>query len=152
MRLHIQLIAETPTSTISMLTIEGKPQCWILEDGFNITKIPGKTRIPPGIYPIVKHTSGRFFEAHRKKWGHSFVPMLAGVPNYSFILIHPGNTVEDTEGCLLPGNSAHFNGRAFMVSDSSDAYLKLYEKIESALFENDEVVDCQVSREVRMGA
>lgn len=151
MRLHIQLVAQTDTSTLSACTIEGKFQCWILEDGFNLTKIPGKTRIPPGIYQIVTHTSGRFFEAHRKKWGHSFVPMLAGVPNYSFILIHPGNTVEDTEGCLLPGFGSHFNGREFYVSDSSDAYCALFAKIEAA-FARGEMVDCQISREVRMGA
>jgi len=151
MRLHIQLIAETPTSTLSACTIEGKFQCWILEDGFNLTKIPGKTRIPPGTYKIVKHTSGKFFEAHRKKWGHTFVPMLAGVPNYSFILIHPGNTIEDTEGCLLPGMSAHFSAGGFMVSYSTDAYLSLFAKIEAA-FGRGEVVDCQISREVRMGA
>lgn len=151
MRLHIQLVAQTDTSTLSACTIEGKFQNWFLEDGFNLTKIPGKTRIPPGTYQIVKHTSGKFFEAHRKKWGHGFVPMLAGVPNYSFILIHPGNDVDDTEGCLLPGMSAHFSAGGFMVSYSTDAYLSLFAKIEAA-FGRGEVVDCQISREVRMGA
>lgn len=40
--------------------------------------------------------------------------MLMDVPGFKYILIHAGNMVEDTEGCLLPG----LNRAKGMVLDS----------------------------------
>ena len=48
-------------------------------------KIRGKSAIPEGRYPIVITYSPKF-----KKW----LPLLLGVPNFSGIRIHQGNTVK----------------------------------------------------------
>lgn len=88
--------------TIGELSIEGKFQCYILEDvvrevpGMPVEqwKIAGKTAIPTGDYEVIITLSNRFKRD---------LPLLKDVPGFAGIRIHPGNTAEDTEGCLLPG-------------------------------------------------
>ena len=59
-------------------------------------KIKGKSAIPEGRYPIVITYSTKF-----KMW----LPLLIGVLNFIGILIHAGNTVQDTKGCILVGEN-----------------------------------------------
>lgn len=68
-------------------------------------KIKGRTAIPKGRYRIKMYMSPRF---------RRLLPMLMDVPGFKYILIHAGNTVEDTDGCLLPG----LNRAKGMVLDS----------------------------------
>ena len=57
-------------------------------------KVMGKTAIPKGEYKIVMSPSAKF---------HRNMPYLIGVPQFEGIMIHPGNTVKDTMGCILVG-------------------------------------------------
>jgi len=49
--------------------------------------------VPDGSYPLVAFDS----VDHPDSW------VLTPVPGRTGILIHPGNTVADTQGCILPG-------------------------------------------------
>ena len=55
-------------------------------------KIKGRSAIPEGRYAVVISWSPKM-----KQW----LPILLGVPMFSGIRIHAGNTAEDTEGCIL---------------------------------------------------
>ena len=57
-------------------------------------KVRGKTAIPEGKYKIVMSPSAKF---------HRNMPYLKDVPQFEGIMIHPGNTVKDTMGCILVG-------------------------------------------------
>lgn len=64
--------------------------------GKKAQKMAGKTAIPEGRYPLLVTKSIRF-----KKW----LPLLFGVPSFSGVRIHSGNTAKDTQGCILLGEN-----------------------------------------------
>ncbi len=109
----------TKNSTIGELTIDGVFYCYILEDVVRAVKIAGKTAIPTGTYIVVLTHSQRFGRV---------LPLLVGVENYSGVRIHPGNTAEDTEGCLLPGRVRKID----YVGESKVAFAAVLEKLGSA--------------------
>ena len=59
-------------------------------------KIKGCSAIPEGRYAVVISYSPKF---------EAWLPILLGVPNFSGIRIHAGNTSNDTEGCILVGKN-----------------------------------------------
>lgn len=86
--------------TIGVLSVDGVYFCDTLEDRvrdlMREEKIPGRTAIPAGRYEVVVNISPRF----RRK-----LPRLLNVPGFDGILIHRGNTPEDTAGCILVGEN-----------------------------------------------
>jgi hypothetical protein len=110
-------------STIGKLYIDGKYECFILEDFDRLSKgrkkIRGITAIPGGTYEISITYSPKF----KRK-----LPVLRNVPGFTGIRIHAGNTAKDTEGCLLPGTTRSED----FVGQSKRAFNKLYRKLERA--------------------
>lgn len=118
----------TPNSTIGELAVDGKYECFVIEDNYPTPwkKTPGKTAIPAGKYQVIVNKSQRFGVD---------MPLLLNVPEYAGIRIHPGNTSADTEGCLLPGRVR----QADKVLESKLAYEALFTKIKSALAKGEKV-------------
>jgi hypothetical protein len=113
-------------ATLGVLFVDGRFECFVLEDVIRECagpvaswKVPGKTAIPSGRYRVIITQSARF----RRR-----LPLLVGVPGFTGIRIHPGNTIEDTEGCLLPGRFR----AAQRVGDSRLAFEALFLKIDQA--------------------
>tara|TARA_R110000822_G_scaffold124912_1_gene259369 strand:+ start:166 stop:636 length:471 start_codon:yes stop_codon:yes gene_type:complete len=131
MELQLKREIFTDISTIGTLTIDGKFECYILEDkdrGINNTltleqimrvKVYGKTAIPYGRYEIDWTMSARF---------KVMMPILLNVVGWSGIRIHKGNTEIDSLGCLLCGTRKLSN----RITESTIATNKLYAKIEAA--------------------
>lgn len=70
-------------------------------------KQKGKTAIPIGTYAVKLYDSPK----------HGLqTPELVGVPGFSHIQIHAGNTAADTDGCLLPGMAWDLQGRRVVRS------------------------------------
>lgn len=115
--------------TLGHLSIDGQFFCFTCEDVVRpegAPKVPGKTAIPAGRYRVMITPSPRFKRD---------LPLLQGVPNFSGIRIHPGNTAEHTEGCILPG--VGYNDRG--VIDSKTAFDRLFGRILSALAASEQV-------------
>lgn len=114
---------------------EGGFLCWTLEDEdrgltsampvekIKAVKVYGKTAIPKGTYKVELAVSPSLGgKSYAKKYGGRF-PLLQGVPGFSGVLIHPGNTAADTDGCILPGMlQGDKRGRIY---DSQRAYKDL---------------------------
>lgn len=86
--------------TIGKLYVDGKYFCDTLEDKVrNLSKekkVYGKTAIPAGKYRVIMTYSPKFKRE---------MPLILNVPHFTNIRIHPGNTADDTEGCLLVGEN-----------------------------------------------
>ena len=115
-----------PVCTIGELSIDGAFECWTLEDVVRDEKIPGETAIPSGTYNVIITMSNRFKRE---------LPLLENVPNFTGVRIHPGNTSEDTEGCILVGRGKTDK----TVTESKAAFNALYGKIQQGLNDGDTV-------------
>lgn len=67
------------------------------------------------------------------------------VPGFKFILIHVGNTDDDTAGCLLVGEHAITAEGEMRVNMSKSAYLKFYPLVVDAAAQNDLTITYQDS-------
>jgi len=108
-----------PESVIGRLFIDEHFECYTLEDVERGTKVLGKTAIPRGTYTVILDYSNRF---------KRIMPHILEVPGFTGIRIHPGNTAEDTEGCILVG-SAKGEG---VIFNSRIAFNRLLAKMEMA--------------------
>lgn len=147
MILKLQYIAETKNSTLSELHHEADFLGYVIEDGYRKEKVRGETRIPGGRYEIIQRKEGGFFERYKKRFGHSWVPWLKDVPNFKWILIHIGNLIKETDGCLLINskfyrdeNTGDYYGRK-----SKAAYLDLHALLDGA-FSRGERVFIEITR------
>ena len=118
-------------STIGELDINGVRECYVLEDVDRFLekggiKIPGRTAIPRGIYRIILDWSDRF---------KCLMFLLVDVPGFTEVRIHAGNTAENTEGCLLTGQTK----KEDFVCESVAALKNLSMKILSAILRGESV-------------
>lgn len=120
MELKLERKWKTAAATIGELAIDNRFQCFVLEDTIRVTKVYGQTAIAAGRYQVVITFSNRFKQE---------MPLLLNVPNFEGIRIHMGNTPEDTQGCLLLGESRGIN----FVGQSRVAYSKFLAKLRIGL-------------------
>lgn len=98
MKITLNRIFLGESYTIGHLFIDGIYFCDTLEDKVRDpgVKIKNETAIPEGKYRIIINFSPRFKRE---------LPRLLDVPMFDGILIHPGNTKEDTSGCICVGKN-----------------------------------------------
>lgn len=126
MKLKLVRIVTWSNYTEGKLYIDGAYFCDTLEDTdrgldqsmsefeINRRKIYGQTCIPSGEYKVILNMSPRF-----KK----ILPRLIDVKGFEGVLIHAGNTTQDSSGCILLGTK------------STDGILKDSRKAVNALIE-----------------
>lgn len=125
-------------ATLGGLTVDDRFQCFSLEDVGRAVKIPGETRIPAGEYEIKLRTEGRVHEKYAQLYPeHRGVLWLQDVPGFEWIYIHVGNTKEDTDGCILLGDTLLAAGR---LADSVVAYRRVYGIVSNAILAGELVV------------
>jgi len=124
-------------ATNGLLFVNGLFECYTLEDQYQAVKVMHETCIPEGKYDIKFRTVGGFHEKYKKRYGADHYGMLhlQDVPNFTYILIHAGNTDEHTSGCLIVGETQQdldLSDDGF-IGHSGVAYSKLYKKVAKEL-------------------
>ena len=118
--------------TAGNLSVNGEYECMTLEDQVRCgPKVFGETAIPAGTYEVTITYSPHFKRN---------LPLVLGVPGFEAIRIHPGNTTDDTEGCILVGQ--FMNGDD--LRNSKLAFDALFSKIETST-KNGEKITLEIS-------
>ena len=139
--MHIKVVRRLSDkhSTVSDVYVDDRWICFGLEDEPRKVKVAGKTRIPAGLYPVKVRTEGGFHSRYAKRFPefHKGMLHIQDIPDFTFVLIHCGNTHEHTAGCLLVGDDAYTNYGDMRLVSSSAAYERLYKRvIDTALAED----------------
>ena len=136
MNVVIRRITETPNATLSLLSVDGRDCCFVLEDGPRAVKVPGQTRIPAGVYPLGLRTKSPMaldYDSRFKNMGHAGMLWIKDIPGFEYVYFHVGNTVRDTAGCPLVGTGAVMRGGVLTISGSEVAYQEVYPVILEAI-------------------
>ena len=137
MKLILRRIALKEEYTIGKLYIDGEYFCDVLEpptrdlnkNGIfdnGETKVKNNTAIPFGTYNVIINRSPRFKRD---------LPRLLNVPNFDGVLIHRGNTKNDTSGCILVGENK-VKGK---VVNSTPYEIELVKRCKAALSNNEQI-------------
>lgn len=150
MKVLVKEVASRDLYTISKLFVNGSYLCDVLQDTnrgltqsmsleeINEIKVKGKTAIPKGTYQVTLNVvSPRFSKKAQYAFCQGKLPRLINVPGYEGVLIHIGNTPEDTDGCLLVG----YNKVKGQVIDSTKAFKELYSILSSAKDEIEIIIE-----------
>ncbi len=131
MKLLVERFTSDDDTTLSAVYLDGDFQCFGLEDEFREEKVVSETRIPSGTYKIGVRTTGGFHSRYSQKYSdiHQGMLHVLDVPGFEYILIHVGNTDENTAGCLLVGTGARAGEGDMSIQSSRLAYKKLYAKV-----------------------
>lgn len=103
-----------------------------LEDEKREQKVMGETRIPSGEYEVTLRTVGGKTVKYGARYPdiHKGMLWVRDVPGFKYVLIHVGNTDDDTEGCLLLGDSSVQNITSEgSIGASRNAYRRVYPQI-----------------------
>lgn len=114
MKITIERKWRKPNYIIGKMLIDGKFFCNTLEP-------PERKQygcIPEGTYKVEMYPAKHF----------GLRPLVKDVPGRSGILIHEGNTVVDTKGCILVG----LNKQVGMLHDSRKTLRELISRIKKA--------------------
>jgi len=118
--------------THGRLFVDNVFECYTLEDtdrhleDKRNTKVPHQTAIPVGEYKVIINKSRRFC---------CMMPLICDVPDFDGIRIHAGNTADDTEGCILVGQT---RGNSTILS-SRNAFTRLFTKMVEAQRKGEEI-------------
>lgn len=141
MNITLKRIALRDTYTMGRLSINGKYLCDTVEDRVRDTnkdgdlndvgegKVYGKTAIPYGKYEItLKVKSPKYSKRQAYNWCDAYLPRLLNVPHFDGILIHAGNSADDSAGCIIVGQNK-IKGK---VVNSMDTLKRLYHILKDA--------------------
>jgi hypothetical protein len=113
--------------------------CFTLEDVFRSVKVAGQTRIPAGRYEIKLRPEGGKYTKYLARFGLWQEPgmlHITNVPGFEWILMHPGATHKDTDGCLILGDGYLPEGT---IAQSSVAYERVYKMIAARMLAGERV-------------
>ena len=109
-------------------------ECETLEDEAREVKVAGETAIPAGTYTIKLRPLGesRLDEGYERRYGdvgYRGQLWLQDVPGFTYVYIHVGNTDDDTDGCILVGETGYRDA----IGRSRAAYRALYPLVADAI-------------------
>ena len=138
MEIKIKRVAKKADYTIGHLYVDGQYVCDTIEDTdrgltqqmpleeIQRIKVKDRTAIPSGQYRVALGIkSPKYSNFVRYPWAKAIngcVPRIMNVVGFLGVLLHVGNTAEDTSGCIIVGE----NKVVGKVINSTATFNKLY--------------------------
>lgn len=138
MKLLLERADRNEAWTLGRLYVDGEYFCDTLEDKdrgltsdmtedeIKKAKVKSQTAIPTGTYSVTLNVVSPKFskkDMYRKIDGK--LPRILNVKGFDGILIHVGNTRDDTDGCVLVGE----NGKDGTIHNSKTTFFRLYARL-----------------------
>jgi hypothetical protein len=121
--IQIFRLEQTDAATLGVLIVNGQMIGFSLELPWRDNR-RSVSCIPPGVYTV------RLREAWRRSRDHGPTYEVCNVPGRTGILFHPGNTIDDVEGCIAPGLAIGAIGDRRGVLNSSAAFKRFREVLD----------------------
>lgn len=137
MILKIQRFAFREGYTIGRFYVDGLRICDVLEDTdrrlasdmplseIQRIKVHGRTAIPTGAYDVLLSYSPKYANRPWAAKYRGMLPLINGIPGFSRVFIHVGNTAADTDGCPLLGQNT-IVGRVTQSTVSFQRFMDKY--------------------------
>lgn len=139
MNLTLNRIYDTGEATIGMLLVDGKLQCFSLEDQKQTKKVMHETRIPAGIYQLkLRKEDTPLTKKYRIKypWFKHHIE-ITNVLGFVGIYIHIGLNDDWSSGCVLLGDTVNKDGT---LLNSVQAYIRFYSLIYPLLDKGEKIM------------
>lgn len=142
-------VAEGKDSTLGHLYLGGFFCCYTLEDRIRAEKIHGRTAIPAGQYSLALNTWGGMNGRYKNLFGamHRGMLEVKGIPSFSLVYLHIGNTHADTAGCLLLGDHYQHHQGEYRLLHSMGAYKRVYPQLLAELDRGNDQIRIEERRE-----
>lgn len=147
--------------TIGKLFLYDKLDGYTVEDEIREIKVYGETAVPYGRRLLKTRISPRFsssflyskslnmlIEPKEKNkfpntidWMHHELIWITDVPDFEYVLLHWGNSDDDTNGCLCVGSAPGKIGKQDGVINSRTYYKQLYPKIYPLIKAGDQYIN-----------
>lgn len=133
----LQRYSDNRESTLGILLRKGATKltfmAYTLEDEAQVVKVNGETRIPAGRYELViNRADTKLTLKYRQKYPlwFKYHIMLKDVPHFTGVYIHIGNNDDNTDACILVGDSANNNNLSDgEIRSSTQAFTRIYSEL-----------------------
>jgi len=136
MKISFIRYSENDEATASIVLIDGEFFSYGLEDQAQEQKVKGETRIPEGTYQLAyRMIISPKTEQYRARFPwFKYHLHLQNVPGFKYVYIHIGNDDDDTDGCLLVGDSINnLSISPGFLASSTTAFKRLYTTVKEAI-------------------
>ena len=159
-KVQVKRIGDNGDTSLGVIYVDGIAVCGSIEDQEQKeNKVMHETRVSNGTYRLALRKAGRFHTKYTSKYNskssrsykgsdwhrgmlcvYNAANWVLNCPDgkkFQYILVHLGNTDDNTSGCLLPNYVLDFlNDKG---SRSGDAYVDLYPVLRDAIEASDKV-------------
>lgn len=135
MILHLFRFSPQDHSSLGAFFIDQHFQCYMLEP-------ETEERIPGGIYEVGLRNEGPAYEYWKSEMmeAEKGLPWIKNVPGRNYILIHPGNYVNQSDGCILTGTLCNNNiDETGKVTHSRSAFSRIIRPIQDTILQGEHV-------------
>tara|TARA_R110000803_G_scaffold136813_1_gene203755 strand:- start:11775 stop:12341 length:567 start_codon:yes stop_codon:yes gene_type:complete len=153
-KVDVKRVGDNGETSLGVIYFDGIAICACIEDQEQKDgKIYGETRVSNGLYRLSLRAEGGFHNRYAKKYAKNGLDWHKGMlcvhnaegwrlncpdgKSFRYILIHIGNTDDNTAGCLLPNYVLDFQKDT--GSRSGDAYEHIYPILRDSILASDKV-------------